>query len=54
MTVLKEGAALATMGGLMGAMTVFFMAMLVAWTLWAWWPSRRHVMDEAARMPLED
>lgn len=54
MTVLKEGATLATMGESMAVMTVVFMTVMVAWTLWTWWPSRRAAMDAAARLPLEE
>lgn len=54
MTVLKEGATLATMGWVMGAMTVFFLVAMVAWIAWTWWPSRRDAMDAASRLPLEE
>ena len=54
MTVLKEGASMAQLGWLMGAMTVVFMAAMVGWIVWTWWPSRKGELDEAARMPLEE
>lgn len=54
MTVLKEGAAMASLGGLMGAMTLVFMATMIGWILWAWWPSRTDAMNAAAALPLED
>ena len=54
MTVLKEGAAMAQMGWVMGVMTVAFMSAMTGWIVWTWWPSRAAAMDEAARMPLEE
>jgi len=53
-TVLKEGATLATMGESMAVMTVVFMAIMIAWTMWTWWPSRRGIMDAVSRLPLEE
>jgi hypothetical protein len=54
MTVLKEGAAMAQLGGLMGAMTVVFTAAMTGWIVWTWWPSRRLLLERVARMPLEE
>jgi len=54
MTVLKEGAAMAQMGWIMGAMTVAFMTAMIGWVVWTWLPSRKAAMDAAARMPLEE
>jgi len=54
MTVLKEGAAMAEMGTLMGFTTALFIAVTVAWTLWAYWPSRKAEMDAAALLPFEE
>lgn len=54
MTVLKEGAAMAQLGGIMGVMTVVFMAVMTAWILWTWLPSRRALLDRVALMPLEE
>lgn len=54
MTVLKEGAAFADMGILMGWMTIVFLTMMTAWIVWTWLPSRRAMLDETARMPLEE
>ncbi len=54
MTVLKEGAAMAQMGWLMGVMTIVFTITMVGWILWTWWPSHRAKLEAAARMPLEE
>ena len=54
MTVLKEGAAFAELGSLMGFTTLAFTLTMTAWILWAWWPSRKEQLDQAARLPLED
>lgn len=54
MTVLKEGAAMASLGSLMGAMTVVFMAVMTAWIVWTWLPSRKPLLDAIARLPLEE
>lgn len=54
MTVLKEGAAMAQMGWLMGVMTIAFMAVMTAWIVWTWWPSRREAFEQAAMLPLEE
>ena len=36
------------------AMTALFVAVFLGWTAWAFWPSRKQAMEEAARMPLDD
>jgi len=54
MTVLKEGAAIAGLGWVMGAMTIVFMGIMTAWIVWTWWPSRREMLEAAARLPLEE
>lgn len=54
MTVLKEGAAAADMGTLMGAMTLVFLVMMTGWIVWTWWPSRRAELEATAQMPLEE
>ena len=41
-------------GLLMASMTVFFVLFFVAFTLWAWSPSNRRYMEQAARIPLDD
>lgn len=54
MTVLKEGAAVAQMGWVMGGMTLFFMGAMASWVVWTWWPSRREAFEKAALMPLQE
>ncbi|MCB9675301.1 MAG: cbb3-type cytochrome c oxidase subunit 3 [Alphaproteobacteria bacterium] len=54
MTVLKEGASMAGLGWVMGAMTVIFMAVMTAWIVWTWWPSRHAQLEAASRLPLEE
>ena len=54
MTVLKEGAAMAQLGSLMGVTTAMFLAIMVAWTIWAWAPSTRILMERSSRLPLEE
>ncbi len=39
---------------IMGAMTVAFLVFFIGWTLWAYWPSRRAAMEEAAMLPFDD
>jgi cbb3-type cytochrome oxidase subunit 3 len=39
---------------LMGMMTAIFLAFFVGWTVWAWWPTNRQKMIDAARIPLDD
>ena len=51
--VLRAGAASADLGTLMGLATVFFVACLVGWTLWALSPGRRRHLEAAGRIPLE-
>ena len=51
--VLHAGAETAQMGWLLGATTVMFLTSMVGWTAWAWWPSRRSIMEDAAWMPLQ-
>lgn len=41
------------LGWLMGTTTVVFFSLMVAWTVWTFAPSRRQLMDEASRLPLE-
>ncbi len=53
MTVLRMGAETAQLGSLMGGTTVVFVAFMVAWTAWAWWPGRREQLEAAGRIPLE-
>lgn len=41
------------LGWLMGLTTVMFVTCMVGWTVWTFAPSRRQLMDEASRLPLE-
>lgn len=54
MTVLKEGAAMADLGWVMGVMTVAFLVAMTAWIVWTWWPSRRAMFERVAMLPLEE
>jgi len=40
-------------GGLLGVTTVLFLATFIGWTVWAYWPANKSMMDELGRMPLE-
>jgi cbb3-type cytochrome oxidase subunit 3 len=53
-TVLREGAEAAQLGQLLGFTTLLFLAIMVAWTIWAWAPSRREAIERAAHLPLDD
>lgn len=53
-TVLHAGAETAQLGVLMGWTTVTFLTAMLGWTWWAYAPSRRRAMDQAARLPLND
>ena len=52
--VLQAAAESASLGWLMGFMTVFFLAWFIGWTVWAFHPRNKQRMEEAARMPLSD
>ncbi len=52
--VINEAREAVMLGWLLGGMTLVFLLAFIGWTAWAWWPSRRAAMDEAARMPLEE
>ena len=39
---------------LSGIVTAILLAIFVAGWAWAWSPRRKHVFDEAARLPLSD
>lgn len=54
MTVLKEGAAMAQMGWIMGVMTIIFTAIMVAWILWTWWPGHRAALEAASMLPFDE
>ncbi len=42
------------LGWVGGSITTLFLVVLVSWTVWAFWPSRRHAMEQAAQMPFDD
>ena len=52
--VLKDGVAHAPHAWLAGLAVLIFIAVFIAWTVWAWSPSRRELLDAAARLPLDD
>jgi len=52
--VLHAGAETARMGVLLGWTTALFLVSMCGWWWWAFAPSRRRIMDEAARLPLDD
>ncbi|MEQ1564811.1 MAG: CcoQ/FixQ family Cbb3-type cytochrome c oxidase assembly chaperone [Myxococcota bacterium] len=51
--VLHEGAEAARMGWLLGFTTLLFFGTMIAWTVWAYAPSRRVWMEQAGRIPLD-
>ena len=53
-TMLAAAAASVTAGDLLGFTTIGFLVCFAGWTLWAYHPKRRTMMDECANMPLED
>jgi cbb3-type cytochrome oxidase subunit 3 len=52
--VIEEGAHTASYTWIGGVSTLLFLFTFVAWGLWAWLPSRRAAMDEAALLPFDD
>ena len=44
----------ATLGWLLGGMTVCFLLFFLGWVVWAWLPSNRARLDAAALLPLEN
>jgi cbb3-type cytochrome oxidase subunit 3 len=42
------------MGWLLGAMTVVFLAIFLAWVFYAYRPKHRQLMEELGRMPFTD
>jgi len=52
--VLQAAAEQVRLGWLLGLTTVVFLAWFVGWTVWAYLPSNRERMEEAARMPFMD
>lgn len=52
--LLNEAAGSVQLGWLLGVMTVVFFAIFLGWVWYAWSPRNRHIMEEAAQMPLTD
>jgi len=52
--VLDLAAESVSLGWLLGVMTVFFLASFLGWVWWAYSPSRRAMLDEAALLPFTD
>jgi cbb3-type cytochrome oxidase subunit 3 len=52
--ILQAAAEGVRLGWLMGLMTAFFLAWFIGWTVWAFAPRNKAMMDEVARMPLSD
>lgn len=51
--LMKEAAASVQMGWLLGAVTILFFASFLYWIWYAYAPSRKQFMDEAALIPFE-
>ncbi len=41
------------LGWLLGGTTVLFFSCMIGWIVWTFAPSRRALMDEASRLPLD-
>ena len=55
MNPIYRAAAEATeLGWLMGGTTLLFVACFIGWTLWAWSPRNRELMEAAGRIPLDE
>jgi cbb3-type cytochrome oxidase subunit 3 len=52
--VLQAAAESVRLGWLLGLTTVVFVVWFVGWTVWAYLPRNKQMMEEAARMPLMD
>ena len=52
-TLMREAAASVEMGWLLGAMTAVFFLAFVYWVWYAYAPSHRERLDEAALLPFE-
>lgn len=52
--ILNLAAESVTLGWLLGIMTVFFLVSFLGWIWWAYTPSHRAMMDEAALLPFTD
>ncbi len=53
-TLFKQAGYSMNGGVLMGIMTLAFLIFFVGWALWAYWPSRKEAMREAAMLPFDD
>ncbi|MEQ1504893.1 MAG: cbb3-type cytochrome c oxidase subunit 3 [Myxococcota bacterium] len=51
--VLHAGAETAQMGWLLGFTTVLFLATMVGWSTWAFWPGHKRMFEEAGAIPLD-
>ena len=54
MTVLHQIASSVGMGEVLGLTTLLFLIAFVGWTVWAWAPSNKLRMEQAARIPLDE
>ncbi|MGD8320611.1 MAG: cbb3-type cytochrome c oxidase subunit 3 [Gemmatimonadota bacterium] len=52
--LLKHASESVQMGWLLGAMTVVFLAIFLAWVFYAYRPKHRQLMEELGRMPFTD
>jgi cbb3-type cytochrome oxidase subunit 3 len=52
--ILQAAAENVRLGWVLGVMTVFFLLWFIGWTVWAFAPRNKALMDEVARMPLSD
>ena len=52
-TLMTEAAASIEMGWLLGAVTAVFFASFLYWIWYAYWPSHKAQLDEAALMPFD-
>lgn len=53
-TVIEEGAQQVQYTWIGGVVTLLCMAIFVGWAVWAYLPSRRADMEQAARLPFDD
>jgi cbb3-type cytochrome oxidase subunit 3 len=52
--LIQEAAGSIELAWVLSAMTVIFLLVFLGWIWYAWSPRNRPLMDEAARMPLND
>lgn len=53
-SLFKDAAMSAEFGWIGASITLLFLTLFVAWTVWALWPGNRQKFDDASRMPLDD